>query len=64
MNLEFYHKINDFLSTVEKNSNENLGFRHGVDKVFTFLGCYVAYIDSRLLTFRDSLFTFEGGTVR
>jgi len=61
--LEFYYKINDFLSTAEKNTNEILGFRRSVDKVFTFLVCYVAYIDSLLWTFRDSLFT-EGGTVR
>jgi hypothetical protein len=62
--LELYHKINDFLSTVEKKSNEILGLRHGVDTVFTLLGCYVAYIDRRLLTFRDSIFTFQGGTFR
>jgi hypothetical protein len=64
VNLEFYYKINDFLSTVEENSKENLGFRHSVDTVFTFLGCYIAYIDSRLLMFRNSLFSFDVGTVR
>lgn len=64
MNQEFYYKINDFLSTAERNSNEILGFHCDVDEVFTFLGCYVAYIDSRLPTFRDSVFTFEGSAFK
>jgi len=64
MNLEFYYEINDFLGTAEKNSNEILDFRRGVDTMFTFLVCYVACIDSRLSTFRDNLFNFEGDTIR
>jgi hypothetical protein len=64
MNLESYYKNNHFLSTAEKNSNEILGFRRGVNTVFTFLVCHVAYIDNRLSTFVDSLFTFQGGTLR
>ena len=63
MNPEFYYEINDFISTAERTSNEILGFHCDIVAVFTFLGCYVAYIDSRLPTFRDSVFTFEGSTV-
>jgi hypothetical protein len=50
--------------TAEKKNKEILGFLRGVDTVFTFLGCYLAYIGSRVPTFRDSIFTFECGTDR
>jgi len=42
---------NVFLSLVLRDS----GFRRGVAEVFSRLGCYGAYVDSWLLTFRYDL---------
>jgi hypothetical protein len=39
------------------------GFSRGVVEAFALLGCYAAYVDSYLLTFRES-FSFPSSRVK